>query len=263
VASYDRGGLGWSERCRRPRTLEQITRELESLLRAAEIGPPYVLVGHSFGGLVIRAFAHERPDQVAGLVFVDPVSIETWARCSETDRRRLAIAAKLSRRGAWLARLGVVRFALAAATRGTQITASIARASAGRATPFLGRLVGEIRKLPADSLPMVKSQWSRAKGFEAMAEYLEALPDCATSARNLSIPSEIPLIVLSAGSATEPEIRERERWVQESKRGRHLRVENTGHWLHLERPEAVIAAVKELVEAHQRITSGAAEAERY
>ena len=57
TASYDRGGLGWSSPCRTARTPTNIVVELHELLNEAGIKPPYVLVGHSFGGLVMRKFA--------------------------------------------------------------------------------------------------------------------------------------------------------------------------------------------------------------
>jgi pimeloyl-ACP methyl ester carboxylesterase len=253
VVSYDRAGLGWSGPCARPRTLEQITSELGALLERAGIDVPYVLVGHSFGGLVIRAFAHRWPERVAGLVLVDPVSIESWSNCSETDRRRLAFGARLSRRGAWLAHVGIVRFALAVAGwRAGKLTAAIARASAGRATPFLGRLVGEIQKLPVEVMPIVRAHWSCAKGFSAMAEYLDALPVCARSASELAISQDIPLVLLSAESASEGELRERTEWVRASAQGRHQIVERTGHWMQLERPDVVSAAIQEVVEVFRR-----------
>jgi pimeloyl-ACP methyl ester carboxylesterase len=252
VASYDRAGLGWSERCSEPRNLGQFTRQLSVLLEEAEIPPPYVLVGHSFGGLLVRAFACKNPSQVAGLVFVDPVSIEAWASCPEQDKRHLEFGVKLSRRGARLEQLGVVRLALAAArANGLRVTKLITRTSAGRGTPFLGRLVGEIRKLPPAVLPAVMAHWCRPKCFEAMAEHLEALPRCAQEASSLRLLPEIPLVVLSAATATESELRERDSWARDSMRGRHLRIENTGHWLQLERPDAVVATVKELVEEYR------------
>ena len=247
AVSYDRPGLAWSELPSAAPTLERMTKTLASLLDKAQIPPPYVLVGHSFGGLLVRAFAQERPDQVTGLVLVDPVSVETWAQCSDLNKRRLARGVKLSRRGAWLARLGVVRLALAAAARrNRRLTTVIAKTSAGAAMPFLTRLVGEIQKLPAEVLPAVRSHWSRAKAFQAMAAYLEALPQCAGIASKIIISPEIPVTILSAANATPAEIQEREEWVHQSKRGQHLQIENTGHWLHLERPEMVAEAVREL-----------------
>lgn len=71
VCYYDRAGYGDSESGPRPRTAQQIVRELSVLLRKARISPPYVLVAHSFGGLNCRLFANQFPDEVAGLVLVE------------------------------------------------------------------------------------------------------------------------------------------------------------------------------------------------
>lgn len=249
VVSYDRSGLGWSERCRAPRTLRQITAELTAVLERASVAPPYILVGHSFGGLLIWAFAQQHPEHVAGMVLVDPVSIESWSRCSEADRRRLQYGAKLARRGALLARVGVVRLALAVtAARGGRVTAGIARASAGRATPFLARLVGEVRKLPSEVMPIVRAHWSSPKGFLAMADHLEALPACAETAKQFVMPPHIPFIVLSAATATKEELQERDAWVIASGHGEHRVIEEAGHWLQVDRPDVVASAVKRLIE---------------
>jgi pimeloyl-ACP methyl ester carboxylesterase len=64
----------------------------------------------------------------------------------------------------------------------------------------------------------------------------------------MSIPQEIPFIVLSAATATDAELAERESWVAASKRGRHVRVKETGHWIQLEQPDVVVAAVRELLQ---------------
>lgn len=69
---YDRAGTGWSEPADLPRTAEAVTDELRALLRAAGVASPCVLVGHSLGGLYARHFAQRFPDEVAGLVLLDP-----------------------------------------------------------------------------------------------------------------------------------------------------------------------------------------------
>jgi len=74
VCSYDRAGYGLSESGPQPRTARQIAVELHTLLHNADISGPYVLVGHSIGGLYIRMFTELYPDEVAGLVFVDSSS---------------------------------------------------------------------------------------------------------------------------------------------------------------------------------------------
>lgn len=82
VVSYDRAGLGQSEPGPKPRTAKQIALELHTALHTAGIKPPYVLVGHSFGGPYIRVFAGMYPSEVAGLVLIDPSqeAFDEWNR---------------------------------------------------------------------------------------------------------------------------------------------------------------------------------------
>jgi pimeloyl-ACP methyl ester carboxylesterase len=71
VCSYDRAGLGWSEMSPHPRTSEVMVEELHTLLRNTGIEGPFILVGHSFGGINMRLFARQYPDEVIGIVLVD------------------------------------------------------------------------------------------------------------------------------------------------------------------------------------------------
>jgi len=71
VCSYDRAGLGWSEASPRARTSEVMAEELHTLLTNADVESPYILVGHSFGGINVRSFAQKYPDEVVGMVLVD------------------------------------------------------------------------------------------------------------------------------------------------------------------------------------------------
>jgi len=74
VVTYDRAGYGWSRKGRFPRTSSQIVSELAEVLENASLKGPYVLVGHSQGGLYLQLFGRLHPDRVAGAVFLDPVS---------------------------------------------------------------------------------------------------------------------------------------------------------------------------------------------
>ena len=80
VVAYDRAGLGQSEFSAQPRTAQVIAKELHAALTTANIRPPYILVGHSAGGLFVRVFASLFPDAVAGVVLLDPSPEDVYAR---------------------------------------------------------------------------------------------------------------------------------------------------------------------------------------
>ncbi|CAG9620245.1 alpha/beta fold hydrolase [Sutcliffiella rhizosphaerae] len=71
VLVYDRAGLGRSDFSTAPRTSREMVKELHELLHKTGVKPPYLLVGHSFGGIIARLFATEYPDEVWGLILVD------------------------------------------------------------------------------------------------------------------------------------------------------------------------------------------------
>ena len=110
VCSYDRAGLGWSESAREPRRLERGAIELHTLLANAGIKPPYVLVGHSYGGLLSRIFARDYRSEVSGLALVDsteehfitrPEFLAIW-RIARLPIRRRALAAVFGLMRLWL-----------------------------------------------------------------------------------------------------------------------------------------------------------------
>ena len=71
VCAYDRPGYGWSQPTTSPRTAETIVQELRVLLQSTGIQPPYILVGHSFGGLLMQLYATRFPNDFTGMVLVD------------------------------------------------------------------------------------------------------------------------------------------------------------------------------------------------
>lgn len=108
VVSYDRAGLGWSEADAAPKTAHLAAQRLHSILRRSHVYPPYVLVGHSMGGLLIRVFADRYPDEVAGMVLVDASHPDQRLR-SPAIESHMRTGFRLLRAVPLLARLGYVR----------------------------------------------------------------------------------------------------------------------------------------------------------
>ena len=87
VCAYDRAGYGWSDPGPPPRTTARIVEELELLLKGANVTPPYILVGHSFGGYNMQYFTKAHPSAVAGLVLVDSSHPDQSERMPELPAR--------------------------------------------------------------------------------------------------------------------------------------------------------------------------------
>jgi pimeloyl-ACP methyl ester carboxylesterase len=108
VCAYDRSGMGWSESGSDPREAKQVSGELHALLEGAGIEGPYVLVGHSFGGLYTQTYAARYPKEVAGVALIESSHPEQFsrlpqARDSYEQTKLLYTVASL------LSRIGVVR----------------------------------------------------------------------------------------------------------------------------------------------------------
>jgi pimeloyl-ACP methyl ester carboxylesterase len=249
ACAYDRAGLGWSDAAQSARKTSAIVDDLHRLADAAQIPQPFILVGHSFGGMLAPVYAARFPNDVAGLVLVDPLGFREWLDPRPPDLRMLRFGVRLSRRGAWLARIGVVRGALALLLAGgSPIPRWIAKASSGRGESVVSRLVGEVRKMPRGTWPIVAAQWADPKSFLAMAAYLESLPSSAAEAEGV-LPSEnIPITVLSGAHSTHTQLEEREQIIRRSPRGKHIVARKSGHWIQLDEPELVAEAIREMLD---------------
>lgn len=107
VVAYDRAGLGWSDPAPKPSSAQQNARELHTALDKLDIQPPYVVVGHSYGGITVRAFADAYPDEVVGIVLVDAMHPEQWTNIPAAKNGKLPGRANLF--SARLAKWGVLR----------------------------------------------------------------------------------------------------------------------------------------------------------
>jgi pimeloyl-ACP methyl ester carboxylesterase len=260
ACSYDRAGLAWSDALSRSEAAALdagvLANQLHALLHAAGERPPFVLVGHSFGAFVARAFASRHPDEVAGLVLLDPIYPTEWLVLSPGQRRRLAGGVFLSHVGAALARVGFVRAVLARLSAGATATPRrVARLFGAEAAGLLHRMVREVQKLPPEVWPAVQAHWSQPKCFVSMARHLGTLTRSAGQiAACAPWPRDRPLAVISAGSQTRARLAEHARIAACSSRGRHV-VADVGHWAHLDDPELVVETIREIVET-ARSSSG-------
>jgi pimeloyl-ACP methyl ester carboxylesterase len=248
--SYDRAGLGWSNSDGRKCTLGAIVEELHGLLHNMDLPAPYILVGHSFGGYIVRCYAQHYSDEVAGVVMVDPLTPEEWVEPTASQRRTLRLAARIVRVIAVLASLGVVRLCLWLALREKAAKKGVAVGLFGPfVTSVAKRIENEINKLPPEIIRLVRTQWSCAKPFWTFAKYLDALPACAREAANCSIPAHVPVTVISGKQQPEIRLREHEAIAKHSLHGNHILAGKSGHWIQFDQPELIVGVLRDMMSA--------------
>jgi pimeloyl-ACP methyl ester carboxylesterase len=246
VCSYDRAGFAWSDAASSPRTFERIVDELSRVLDRVASGQQCVLVGHSFGSFVVRAYAARHPHRVVGLVLVDPPT--EWLAMTPRQLRLIRRGRRLSRVGAVLAELGVVRACLTLLTGGAPgAPRRLVKVFGPTAAGTLQRLVGEVRKLPSDVHPMVQEVWCDPKCFRSMAAHLQVLETEGPALAAPQPPPAIPLIVISSGNHPPHELAEHRALAARASAGRHVVADRSTHWVQFDQPELIVDAVRDLV----------------
>ena len=251
ACSYDRAGFGWSDAGPLPRTAGRIANELRGLLMAAGIEPPYVLVGHSFGGLTVRAFAGRFPEYVGGLVFVDPAHPEDWLDPPQRERERIEQGVRLCRRGAVAARLGIASLVSRLVSAGALNAARglVAAVSRGRLRREDEEILAPVTKLPVQLRRMLKWMWTQPRFFEALGSQIASV--CTSAGEVEAVPDygDIPLITISATGLSDQRRQRQDDLAGRSTHGRHIVACNSGHWIPLDEPDTVVTAIRQVVDA--------------
>lgn len=173
VCAYDRAGRGWSDPGVPAQDLWGTVSDLHTLLQnAGEVGP-YILVGHSIGGLYVRAFAQQYPEETAGIVLVDSAHPEQLVRYPEYDAQREAYLQDLAMFPT-LARFGLFRLYFAS---GGEI---------------------DFQDLPPEAHDALAAFWSSPLYFESQRAETALAPTIYSQAQALDSLGDRPLIVISA-----------------------------------------------------------------
>lgn len=249
TCAYDRAGMGFSELGPEPRTAQRIVDEIHAVLEAAAIPKPYLLVGHSFGGMTCRLFSAQYPEEVVGMVLLDPADPNTWSAPSREQLQKIWAGALLARQGALVARLGIARATADLARLGARrmARAMAVAMSGGLLAGHTGRLIAPIDRVPAELRPMAAGFWIQPRFYQSLASQIQHMPESAAQVVGTPMKTDMPLTVLSASSLPVYEKNQNEVLATRSARGRHIVVANSGHWIQLDQPEAVIEAIREML----------------
>jgi pimeloyl-ACP methyl ester carboxylesterase len=246
VCSYDRAGYGWSKPGPMPRTSGEIAKELHALLEAAEEKPPYVLVAHSLAGFTVRVYTKDYPAEVAGMVLVDASHEDQNQRMPGTLKTLMAKQREqletLRRFGPYLLFFGIAR--------------------------MMGPLKDPSGRFPKEFVEKMNYLVLQSKFLEAFASELGNSDTSAAEAKAAGNLGDRPLVVLTAGKMEDLKqlpkgIEQKDLddlhtlWVNDlqvqemhlSTRGTRRIVEDSTHLIPLERPDAVVAAIRDVCDA--------------
>lgn len=205
-----------------------------------------MLVGHSFGSLVVRAYAARRREQVAGLVLVDPP--DEWLTITPERVRMLWGGRRLSKLGALLAHVGVVRACLTLLTGGAPAAPKrFVKVFGPTAARTLERLVGEVRKLPQEVHPLVQAHWSQPKCFHAMADYIRAVEQERSAFTAAVPPTETPIAVISSRDQPPERIEAHHQLARSAEHGIHVVAQRSGHWVQFDEPDLIVRVIRDMV----------------
>ena len=245
--AYDRAGLGWSSPSRTPRTPGNVAAELHRMLETADLQPPYVLVGHSFGGLVMRRFALLYPEEVAGVVLVDPMRCEEWPPLNPTRQSQLDLGNRLIRYALPVVRCGLARLLVTwLFGHSGNLSDHIAGAAGAHPRYVLGRIKTEVRKMPRKVWPAVAAHWSRPSFYRGLRSHIHSIPATVREMHTAGPIRDIPVTVLTPGNAA-PLTQNQLDHIGDSVHQTIAR--KSEHWIHLDEPDLVIDAIRAMIGA--------------
>jgi pimeloyl-ACP methyl ester carboxylesterase len=254
ACSYDRAGNAWSDLGPRPRTLKQIVYELHTTLVKASVKPPYVLVGQSFGGLLVRTFASQYPKEVVGIILVDSTHEDTQlnmngkiVRVRELSQNRTVPPIQTS--------ISTSDKTLSDEER-KQIEDFLKQIGPPKIEPPFNRLSPEIQEVRSWALTEPKHYAADNDPF-----WGEEFAEIYSARKKGEYPlGDNPLIVLTRGKSEYPENEEGKRLNEDRKRmqsdllqlssnSKQIVAETSGHHIQLDEPALVVGAIREVVDS--------------
>jgi pimeloyl-ACP methyl ester carboxylesterase len=258
VCSYDRAGTGWSDLGPHPRTMRQIVYELHVLLEKAGVPPPYVLVGHSYGGWLVRLYASTYRSEVAGMVLVEGGFDNPWrlvngklVRAAELTTSKTIPDEKTS---------GPLRESDVPPDAMKQMKTAAAASVSGANEPPRDKLPSHAQQMRTWTL----SRWQHLAAHFNPVEAEELAVLRAERAKGGHLLGDVALVVLTRGIADEDgpggkevELERRKKEHAElaatlSRNGRQIVATRSGHDIQIDEPDLVVTAVQDVLAAARK-----------
>jgi pimeloyl-ACP methyl ester carboxylesterase len=217
------------------------------MLDRAGLKPPFVLVGHSFGGLVMRRYALLYPGEVAGVVLIDPMRCDQWPPLDPTKQSQLDLGRRLIRFAMPVASCGLARLLVSLLfCRASHVSDQIVGAAGAHKLHVLTRIKTEVGKMPRKVWPAVAAHWSRPGFYAGIRSHIVSIPATVTEMDAVPPIHEIPVTVLTPGNAA-PLSQEQLNRIGDSIH--QVIARESEHWIHLDEPDLVIDSIRAMVAA--------------
>ncbi|HJF31543.1 MAG TPA: alpha/beta hydrolase [Sporosarcina psychrophila] len=222
VISFDRAGYGWSSATDKPYTSEDVVNDLSEILKKLQIKPPYILVGHSFGGLNMRLFASKYPDEVTSLILIDSVHENRYLSGEWGTVRR-----KIQRKSLRLFKFGYL--------------------TSGLGLPKILKQPVERRQLPEPYQKYIKYIGYHPNSYEAVyKEFLYSEQSAKQLINAAPLNSELAVTIISSNN-TDPTWVEQQKLLSNLTNNTFQIKTTTNHSIHLENPELIIDTISRAV----------------
>jgi pimeloyl-ACP methyl ester carboxylesterase len=227
VCSYDRAGYGWSDPAPEWDSPEQVSNDLKSALSKAGERPPYVLVGHSMGGLFVRWYQHEHPNEVVGMVL-----IETYETTAPVNGKQVPIYTLTKE----------------------QLQANLPPPSSLKKPPLPTEVHPPFDKLPADAQKYhlwLERHFFETVDFNKGPQMMESWRSAFSVLHDASLKPDslhgLPLAVITREDVSEDERQQQRHFSHLSSRSTWEIAVGSGHFVDIERPDIVIGAVERVM----------------
>jgi len=236
VCAYSRAGIMWSDPSRTSFDSREAMQQLHTALIGAGESAPWLMVGHSLGGAYITTFTKLYPEEVGGLVYVDASHPKQFARYRTAVGKSIAPSVTEVRIGAALAWTGVLRL-LPTANQPATWPEALATAAPAFLGTSLGALARETEAIPST---LAEADAGRALGDRALVVLSAGKAQGAAELTQMGLTADQGALLFAAHLALAADMAT---W---STRGRLEVVAGASHYIQLDRPDVVIAAVFEV-----------------
>jgi pimeloyl-ACP methyl ester carboxylesterase len=195
----------------------------------------------------MRRYALLFPEDVSGVVLVDPMRCEEWPPLDPSKQSQLDLGRRLIRYAHPIAVCGLTRLAVTSLfRRSKRLSGNLDGATVAGGRHVIDRITNEVGKMPREVWPVVAAHWSRPSFYSGVRSHIKSIPDTVREMHQAEPIREIPVTILTPGIST-PLSQELLSRIGDNVQ--QVIAPASEHWIHLDEPDLVISSIRAMVTA--------------